>query len=71
MADVFRVEFAAFNFGRIIPEGSRLRFHQFAYNHPFQFGHRITLKRPFGAPTAGFCPMTNRPSILPSTMSSQ
>ena len=31
----------------------------------------VRSRRPFAAPTAGFWPITNRPSIFPSCMSSQ
>ena len=37
----------------------------------FNFESALRCSLPFGAPTAGFCPRTNKPSILPSCISSQ
>src|SRR6516225_9680550 len=37
----------------------------------FNFPSADLCSLPFDAPTAGFCPITNSPSILPSCMSSQ
>ena len=42
--DFFRLQFAAFDFGRVVPPGSALHFDEVAHHQPLQFRHGGTLQ---------------------------